>query len=61
MIRNFFRNGSFILSGWFPVEIFSDWNPDIVLKTNKTAKEFYERNREAETGWDRLYLMFSME
>ncbi|XP_044742382.1 RPII140-upstream gene protein [Chrysoperla carnea] len=60
MLRKIFGNSAIVISGVLPFNW--EWeNFDQIKTTTKASQAFYNRNAENETGWDRLYLMFSLD
>jgi len=58
MLRTLIRVSPGMLSALLPMDLS---NYDKVAKDSKTAKNFYKKGKDTETGLDRLYLMFSIE
>ena len=60
MIRGFLKKSPFVL-GFIPYKNLE--NSDVVVPTTKTAQEILKKKPKIdnETGWDRLYVMFSVE
>ena len=58
MLRRFTKGAPALLALSLPMEWY---NHDKISKENKTAKEFYLRKNDTESGKDRMYRMFTME
>ncbi|CAO1421891.1 unnamed protein product [Diamesa hyperborea] len=58
MLRRFTKGAPALLALSLPMEWY---NHDKISKENKTAKEFYLRKNDTETGKDRMYRMFTMD
>ena len=58
MLRRFTTGAPALLGLSLPMEWY---NHDKISKENKTAKDFYLRKNDTETGKDRMYRMFTME